>query len=346
MRPSLVRLNRYIRPDSKEYRECSPTPEIRRLLVTGAAGFIGSHTVEALLAADYQVLGLDNLSRGKMENLSKIRSHPSFDFVQADITETGTPEKVLKDVDAVIHLAAMTSTKQSIEDPISFHKTNATGTLQLLRAAVDMGVKRFVFASSAAVYGKRNRPPYDEEMPLYPESPYGASKVAGEAYCMAYRSAHGLETVILRYMNVFGPRARKDDYSGVMVKFATNLIQEQAPHIFGDGEQSRDFTYVGDIAKANLLAIQSNQAVGETLNIGTGKPTTVNQLAKEMAQPLKRSDIKPIHEPERPWEIKFSWAKIDKAQKLLGFNPETKLAQGLERFLEWYKGTLSASGKD
>jgi UDP-glucose 4-epimerase len=316
-------------------------PEIRRVLVTGAAGFIGSHTVETLLKRGYQVTGVDNLSRGRLENLAGVVSHPSFTFINVDIGDIDGLGKALKDIDAIVHLAALTSHKQSIERPMNFHKVNVTGTLRVLREAVEFRVRRFVFASSAAVYGKTNNPPYHEDMPLHPGSPYGASKVAGEAYCKAYHSAYDLETVIFRYMNVFGPRARRDDYSGVMVKFADCLLRGQTPHVFGDGSQSRDFTFVGDIAEANALALQPNTVIGEVLNVGTGTPTTVNEVAASMSELLGRSDIKPVHDAERPWEIKFSWANIDKARKLLGYEPKVKFKEGLRQFLEWCRNVLT-----
>ena len=316
--------------------------EGRNVLVTGAAGFIGSHTVEVLLRDGYQVTGLDSLVNGSLENLTRAASSQSFAFIRGDITDTDCLRKALRNTDAVIHLAAFTSHKESIENPVKFHEVNVTGTLTVLRAASELGVKRLVYASSGAVYGRANKPPYDEDMPLHPESPYAASKVAGEAYCKAYHSAYKLDTVILRYMNVFGPRVRRNDEAGVMVKFADLLLRNEAPHVFGDGTQNRDFTYVADVAEANVLALKTNAAAGEAVNIGTGIPTTVNELAADMAKLLNRSS-QTIHEPERSWEIKFSWAKIDKARRALNYYPRIEFKEGLRKFLAWYQHTLGKS---
>jgi nucleoside-diphosphate-sugar epimerase len=311
----------------------------KRVLVTGAAGFIGSHTVDALLYNEYQVTGLDNFARRPAQNMAH-RSNASFTFLRGDLQNVDDVKKALEGVSTVIHLAVMRGSGKTFDEGMRIHETNATGTLQLLRAAVEAGVRRFVFASSATVYGKRNEPPHGEDMLPHPESSYAASKIAAEGYCTAFRSMYGLETVVLRYMNVYGPRAQNDDHASVVVKFADRLLQNQPPYIFGDDEQSRDFTYVEDVAKANLLAIQSEGAVGEIINIGTGRPTTIKELAEEMAKLLNIHPIRPILKLRRPWDIQTSWADIGKARTLLGYEPETNLTQGLRRFLEWYKGTL------
>lgn len=304
-----------------------------KVLVTGGAGFIGSHLVDGLLARGHSVTVLDDLSSGTMDNLKTHTDNPAFRFIQGDIRDAEAVERALAGVDAVIHEAAMMSVPLSIEDPELAQSVNVDGTLALLKASLGHGVKRFVYASSCAVYGEQAELPISEDAPPQPLSPYASSKLAAEKNCLAFHEREGLETVCLRYFNVYGPRQTFGEYAGVMMKFLECLRTDQPPIIYGDGEQTRDFVFVGDVAEATLLALEREGVAGEVMNIGTGEATSINKLCEVFLRLVGKSELKPIYEVPRGGDIKHSLADIAKARKLLSFKPKTPLEEGIKKLL-------------
>ncbi len=306
-------------------------------LVTGGAGFIGSHTVEALIKAGHQIRVLDNFHTGKRQNLSGVRTR--IDLVEGDIRDASLVRRVLRKVEYVIHLAALHEVPRSVEQPMETHDVNVTGIVNLLVAARDARVKRFVYASSSAVYGDSPILPRSEDTaPLPTSSPYAVSKLAGEHYCRLFSHLYGLETVSLRFFNMFGPRQDSaSDYAGVIPKFVTALLSGIPPTIYGDGEQSRDFTYVADCVAAILRASSTPDLSGEVLNIGTGQQTTVNQLCSFLQEILGRK-IPPRFGPPQPGDIKYDYADITKAKRLLSYEPSVDIQQGLGETAAWYAG--------
>ncbi len=304
-------------------------------LVTGGAGFIGSHTVEALLRRRDKVKVLDNLSTGKRENLSTMSSQ--IEFIEGDIRNSSICRQAMEGVDYLIHLAALHEVPRSVLQPLETHEVNVTGILNLLVAARDGAVKRFVYASSSAVYGDNPILPRSEEMvPVPISSPYAVSKLTGEYYCQLFSHLYGLETVSLRFFNIFGPRQdAASDYAGVIPKFISALLSNTPPTIYGDGEQSRDFTHVMDCVAAVLSACQTPGLSGQVLNIGTGKPTTVNHLCSLLQEILHRK-IPPRFGPPQPGDIKYDYADIKKARDLLSYQPTWNMHQGLQKTVEWY----------
>jgi nucleoside-diphosphate-sugar epimerase len=303
---------------------------IRRVLVTGGYGFIGSHTVDALLSRRYTVGVLDNLSTGEATNLNgKVESH------HGDIRDYDSVEKAVRGYDAVIHEAALVSVTKSVEDPLTVSMVNVEGTLNLLRAAVKAKVKRFIFASSSSVYGESQMLPKNEDMKTEPVSPYGVSKLAAENYCRAFAKVYGLHTISLRYFNVYGPRQKYGPYSGVIPKFIRQVSRNEPPTIFGDGEQSRDFTYVGDVVQANLLSLGRDVAKGEVLNVATGRPVTINRLASLIIQLEGKTGLQPVHLRPRIGDIMYSYADVRRAKKTLGYSPRFSIEEGLSRVIEW-----------
>jgi nucleoside-diphosphate-sugar epimerase len=312
------------------------------VLVTGGAGFIGSHIVDRLLQEGFEVTVIDNFSKGRIENISAHLQRKDFHLVKGDIRDLNLIKKTLKDVDAIFHEAAFVSVLLSIEDPILVNDVNLTSTLNLLKASIDSNVKRFVFASSAAVYGFPKVPLISETMIPEPTSPYGVSKLAAESYIRSFYKTYGLETVSLRYFNVYGPRQSFDiqsGYGGVITLFLNRLIRNMEPIIYGDGEQTRDFVYVQDIVEANMLALKRKDAVGE-FNIGSGCRTTVNQVALTIKKSLNRTDIKNSYANVRPSEVKHGYADISKARCILDYAPRFSFEQGIEDLVEWYKTQL------
>ena len=293
-----------------------------KALVTGGAGFIGSHLAEKLLAEGWQVLVLDNLSNGFEKNVPS-----GAEFVRGDASDTVLLLRLLPGCDAIFHLAAVSSVLDSIERPLDVHAVNLTTTLALLEAASTSGVKRFVFSSSAAIYGDTHGTPAREDMIPSPLSHYAVQKLASEYYCGVYHRLHGLETVCLRYFNVYGSRQRADSpYTGVITKFLTAARTGQPMVIFGDGSQSRDFVYVGDVAAANIAAAtrSSDMVAGKILNIGTGKSVPVSELALMVCQ-FNPQAGEPRHEPPRAGEILHSRADISRARETLDFDPHGRL---------------------
>ena len=251
-----------------------------RNLVTGGAGFIGSHIVDKLIAADAYVTVLDNLDTGKMENITQHKQNRNFHFIKGDICNFSLVKKLVKDTETVLNLAAIASVQRSVEDPLLVNDVNVKGTLNLLKASVDSDVKRFIQISSAAVYGDASTLPVREEFNPMPLSPYAVSKLAAENYAMVFNQIYGLETVCLRYFNVYGPRQANNEYSGAITIFVSDLLGNRPPTIFGDGKQTRDFVFVEDVVSATMLALKEKNAVGEIFNIASGKATTINKIVQ------------------------------------------------------------------
>lgn len=301
--------------------------------MAGGAGFIGSHTVDRLLREGYEVVVLDNLRSGRLENLAQHADRGNFCFVRGDVRDSRLVKELVGNVDAVLSLAALVSVPESVADPVLAEDINVRGTLNLLRACVSSNVKRFVYASSCAVYGDAEKMPIAEDCPKAPMSPYGASKLAAEKEVYAFNEKFGLETVCLRYFNVYGPRQLYNQYSGVITQFLKR-IKENAPLvIFGDGEQTRDFVYVEDVVEANLLALKCAMAVGGVFNIGTGVGTSVNKLADMLLDVVGKKNAAIVRCEARKGDIRHSVADISKARERLGYSPKTQLKDGLRKLL-------------
>jgi len=315
-----------------------------RILVTGGAGFIGSHTTDALLDAAVETWVLDNFSAGSSQNLSRWRKDERLHLVRGEVTNFRLLTKLARRVDGIVHLAAQVSPYISMTNPELTNAVNVNGTLNILRAGKQEDVKRIVYASSSSVYGELRRKRMSENEPTTPITPYGVSKLAGEKYCQAFSRAFDLPTTSLRYFNVFGIRQSSNPYSGVIAIFAKALTDRRSPIIYGEGRQTRDFIHVTDVVRANLLALQSHKGVGETFNIGTGRPTSINQLYSLMARLSNRQDIRPIYKAMRPGDITNSCADISGARGRLKFNPVVKLENGLAELLDWLGS--GARGKD
>ena len=305
-------------------------------LVTGGAGFIGSHIVESLVNQQQDVRVLDNFLTGKRENIADFIG--GIDLIEGDIRDFKTCEKALDGVDFVLHQAALPSVPRSIEDPILTNEINVSGTLNLLVASKNAKAKRFVFASSSSVYGDDPILPKEEGMEGIPLSPYAVSKIVGEKYCQVFSQNYNLDTVSLRYFNVFGPRQDPDSqYSAVIPIFITKIKEGVSPTIFGDGEQSRDFTFVRNVVEANLLALEAHNVSGEIINIACGDSITVNTLFKKIRD-FHKKDIDPVYDTPRPGDILHSFADITKANKLLGYETTVSFDAGLEETILWFSG--------
>ncbi|MGA2767334.1 MAG: SDR family oxidoreductase [Candidatus Bathyarchaeia archaeon] len=309
-----------------------------KVLVTGGAGFIGSHLVDRLLAEGFEVTVLDDFSSGKMQNISHHKNAKELHVVHGDVRDTGLVKNVVEDVDSIFHEAALVDVALSVEEPFLFNDVNVVGTLNLLRVCADSGIKRFVFASSAAVYGISGPAKKREGMLPRPISPYGVTKLASENYVRVFSELCGLETVCLRYFNVYGPRQGVgSSYSGVITAFLSRLLNSQAPVIHGDGRQTRDFVNVDDVVAANMLALKSKNAVGEVFNIASGRATTISDLAKVMQRITEKECLKPVYAEPRPGDIKHCWADITKAERLLGFHPKVKIDGGLLKLVRGHR---------
>ncbi len=306
-------------------------------LVTGGAGFIGSHIVGELVTKGDQVRVIDNLSTGKRKNLEHLMDE--IEFIEGDLRKPETAAEVVKGVDYVIHQAALPSVPLSIEDPKGSTENNLNGTLHLLMAARDAGVKRVVYASSCAVYGDSPTLPKKEDFLPAPLSPYAASKLAGEYYCQVFHQIYGLETVCLRYFNIFGPRQDPlSEYAAVIPKFITMALGKKPLVVYGDGEQSRDFLFVANVAEANLQACEAEGVAGEQFNVGCGERISLNDLIQEL-QGIVPDDLKVEYAAPRPGDIKHSQASIKKASTLMGYEAKVSFGEGLRRTVEWFKAT-------
>jgi nucleoside-diphosphate-sugar epimerase len=306
-----------------------------KVLVTGGAGFIGSHTVDALLSEGSEVWVLDDLSTGSLRNLRRWKGNRKLHISKNSLLQTKLVEAVVKRVDAIVHLAAAVSPHLSVRRPEVTNEVNVSGTLNVLRAAQKNGVKRFVFASSASVYGDQTVLPIGEDNPLHPLTPYGASKLAGEKYCEAFFRTYGLSTVSLRYFNVYGERQKGDNpYSAVIAKFAHHLSRGLRPSVYGDGEQERDFVYVSDVVGANLQALRTSNGIGDAFNVAGGHATTINQLFSVLAELFGKTDLRPIYTEARPSDIRQSYANMARSRTVLGFEPKVELKEGLKLLLD------------
>jgi UDP-glucose 4-epimerase len=303
------------------------------ILVTGGAGFIGSHLVRALSARGERVRVLDDLSSGSREALSGV----DVEWIEADVCDRAAVTRACRGVRAVFHEAAMVSVPQSLAEPERSFEVNALATLQLLQALREAGGERLVFAASSAAYGDTETLPKHEDMPPNPLSPYAAGKVAGEHLLAVWGRCFGLRTVSLRYFNIFGPGQRDDSpYTGVIAIFARALLEGRRPTIFGDGEQTRDFTYVDNVVAANLAALERDLEPGVVLNVGAGERISLNQLYRAMAE-LLGSTLEPRYEAPRAGDVRHSLASIERARALLGYRPAVDWRTGLERTLRWYQ---------
>jgi UDP-glucose 4-epimerase len=311
---------------------------MRSFLVTGGAGFIGSHIAEALVNRGDRVRVLDNLSTGRSENLAAFRN--KIEFIEGDIVDPATVARAVEGVDCIYHEAALASVQWSIDRPLDSHAACCTGTVNILDAARRAGVRRVVFAASAAAYGDQPLSSKRETDEVDPLSPYAAAKLASEHYLHAFSAAFGLETVALRYFNVFGPRQDPaSPYSAVIPLFITAMLAGKQPKVFGDGRQSRDFVFVANVVQANLLAADAPNVSGRSFNVATGRGTDLLHLI-ELLNRLLGTCIKPHHEPPRVGDIRESLADITKARKYLGYEPQVDFDEGLQRSIDYYRSIV------
>ncbi len=309
-----------------------------KYLVTGGAGFIGSHIVERLVSEGHSVIVIDNLVAGKKENLSSVMD--KIEFVEGDIRNLDLLMDISNGVDYVIHQAALRSVPKSVEDPLSYNEVNVRGTLNIFLAAKENKVKRVVYASSSSVYGDQPNLPEREDMLPLLISPYAATKLANEYYARCFYYNYGLETVGLRYFNVFGPKQSLDNqYAIVIPKFIDCMLKDEPPPIHGDGTQSRDFTYIDNVVDANLLACVKEGVAGQVFNIACGQACSILDLVKHLNEIMGKS-IEPVFTPPRPGDVKHTLADMTKARELLGFEPRVSLVEGLRRTVEYFRSVL------
>jgi nucleoside-diphosphate-sugar epimerase len=312
-----------------------------KYLVTGGAGFIGSHLSEELVRRGHSVRVADSLITGKRSNLDHV---PGVEFLEGDLADEPFAKRAVDGVQYVLHQAAIPSVPRSVKDPITSNRANVDATLNVLVAARDAGVKRLVFAGSSSAYGNTPTLPKREDMPSNPLSPYALQKVVGEQYLQMFTRLYGLETVSIRYFNVFGPRQDPTSpYSGVISVFATALIENRSPKIYGDGEQTRDFTYVANVVDGVLKACEAPGASGEVINVATGGRISLNQLF-ETVKRLVSATASPEYTETRAGDVKDSQADISKARRLLGYQPTVSFEEGLRRTVEWYRTATVTSG--
>ena len=309
----------------------------KKILVTGVAGFIGSNIASNLLSDDCNVIGLDNFSNGRIENIRDFSKNPNFTLIKGDIRDSNLLRKIPEDIDIIFHEAAFTSVPKSIETPLLANEVNVNGTLNLLKIAKELDIQRFINASSSSVYGEKEILPKQEDMPLEPISPYGVSKLAAENYVHSYHQEYGLKTVSLRYFNVYGPNQIASPYSGVISIFISRALNDQSPIIFGDGMQTRDFTYVQDVVEANFLAATKKSAVGQVFNIGFGSQTTIIELTQKILELCDKTHLEILFQSPRPGDVLHSRADITRAKDLLDFNPKFDLHNGLIKTIKWFQ---------
>ena len=308
-----------------------------RYLVTGGAGFIGSNTVDELVRRGHSVVVLDDLSSGKEDNLAEIRN--KITFIKGSITDIEVVRKAMHEAEYVLHLAARTSVPRSVKDPIETNRINIDGTLNVLVAAKEVKVKRVVFAASSSAYGETPTLPKVETMQPQPISPYGVTKYVGELYGQTFGRCYGLEHVSLRYFNIFGPRQDPGSpYSGVLAKFCMAFLEETEPLVFGDGQQTRDFTFVDNAVQANLLAFEAPNVSGKVFNVGTGGRTSLNDVLAALGK-ISGKPLSAKYDPPRDGDIRDSQADISQARGFLGYEPLVSFEEGLKRTFDWYKAT-------
>lgn len=304
-----------------------------RVLVTGGAGFIGSHLVEGLIAEGVDVRVFDDFSAGKMTNLAAVRGR--IEVYKGDVRDMAAVRRAVEGVNVVFHLAALGSVPRSVKDPVTSNAVNVNGTLGVLVASREAGVRRVVYASSSSVYGDTPALPKHESFPTVPVSPYGVSKLAGELYCRSFWQVYGLKTFSLRYFNVFGPRQDpQSQYAAVIPRFVSHFLAGRPPQVYGDGEQTRDFTYVANVVRANILAMRATRGFGQAFNIAAGGRTSVNTLAERLRR-LTGASASAAHVDSRPGDVQHSYAAIGLAREVLGYEPLINLNDGLRQTVEW-----------
>ena len=309
--------------------------------MTGGAGFIGSNLADGLIRQGAKVRIIDNFATGFRENLDEIDG--DFEFIEGDITDPATVAAAVAGVDVVFHEAALPSVPRSVEDPAETHRICVDGTFSLLLKAKEAGVRRFIYAASSSAYGNQPTLPKVETMRADPLSPYAAAKLTGELYCRAFNSVYGLETFSLRYFNVFGPRQNPSSmYSGVISRFIDALMKGETPVIFGDGEHSRDFTYVDNVVDANIKAAQATMGIGETMNVANGERITLNELLNVLKKITGREDVEADYQPPRAGDVRDSQADNSLAVEFLGYERLVDLEDGLRRTIDWWKNSRFA----
>lgn len=304
-------------------------------MVTGGAGFIGSHLVDELIRRNNHVVVIDNFNdyyHGKERNLIQHKGNPLLTLIRADILDFPTLSKAMSDVVVVFHLAAQPGVRFSLEDPVTTNNVNTWGTINVLQASMEMEVKKVIYASSSSVYGNVEKLPIDEETPLKPISPYGASKLAAEHYCRIFHESHNLEVTSLRYFTVYGPRQRPDM---AIHKFVKQIYEGRPLTIYGGGTQTRDFTYIDDVIQGTIAAAETDNIGGDVFNIGSGRRITLNDLIKILEELTEKITVK--YEPSKKGDVKDTHADISKAKNSLGYKTKTELKDGLKKFIEWYK---------
>ena len=313
-----------------------------KTLVTGGAGFIGSNLTEALLKQGHRVRVLDDFSTGKRKNLLFDKEYHSLEIIEGDIRTPGICLRAMKDIEYVFHQAALPSVQRSVEDPLTSNSVNVEGTLNILLAAREARVKRFIYASSSSVYGDTPTLPKREDMPPNPLSPYALQKYVGEQYGRLFFQLYGLETISLRYFNIFGPKQDPNSiYSAVIPKFIDALLQGRAPIIYGDGEQSRDFTYIDNVVQANLLAMSAEHLHGEAVNIACGERTSLNQLLNNL-QGILGSTLSPVYQEPRQGDVRHSLADIRRGKEILNYAPAVGIKIGLRKTVDFFRDNKKA----
>ena len=311
---------------------------MKNFLVTGGAGFIGSNICKRLISDKCSVRVIDNLLTGKKSNLAQIID--KIEFIEADMGDPKVASEAMKDIDVVLHQGALPSVPKSVDDPVTTHRHCVTATFNLLVAARDAGIKRFVYAASSSAYGDAPTSPKVETMPTDPLSPYAVAKLVGEYYCSVFYKVYGLQTISLRYFNVFGPQQDPaSQYAAAIPAFVTAILKDQPPTVYGDGEQSRDFTYIDNVVAANLLAAKAPKTEGQVINIACGQAVTVNEIIGMINDSMGKN-IKPNYEPTRPGDVKHSLADITKAKQIIGFEPVMPFNEGLKLAIDWYRNNL------
>jgi nucleoside-diphosphate-sugar epimerase len=310
-------------------------------LVTGGAGFIGSNIADELIRQGGKVKILDNFVTGFQENLDEISG--DFEFIKGDLNDGEVLKKAVEKVDVVFHEAALPSVPRSVENPLETHEACVNGTLNLLLAAKEANVKRVVYAASSSAYGDQPTLPKIETMNPEPLSPYAAAKLMGEYYCQVFSRVYGLETICLRYFNVFGPRQNPSSmYSGVISRFIDALMKNETPVIYGDGEQSRDFTYIANVVDANIKAAQTDKGIGDVMNAANGERVTLNELLEVLKKITGKPDVKAVYQPERKGDVKHSQCSNARAIELIGYKKLVGLEEGLQKTIDWWKSSRFA----